>query len=196
MFYSLREMKTHEKIRKLMADAGISFKDLYDRQAKLFSKKECLSIVGLKKIIDGESLPRFSTLLKLCQLLEISLLELIEDTELSDILLIRANNRLDSFMYNENATADIITSPACSFISMELTLQIGAMTKPERSPGDKKYEKLIYIREGRLKLFIDDLEYNLKKRDSITFNSSKPHYYQNVHSRKCVCLVTLSPKHF
>ena len=191
-------MKTHEKIQKLLSDAGITLTDLYERQKKFFPKNECLSLNAYKKIINGESFPRFSTMLKLCQLLEISLLELIEDTEFNEIFLIRSNNRLDSYMYNDKAKADIISSPLCSFITMEFLLEPGAQTKPEVSPAsaDKKYEKCIYVMEGRLKLFIDGTEYNLKRRDSITFNSSKTHYFQNSHSRRCMCLITLSPKHF
>jgi transcriptional regulator with XRE-family HTH domain len=188
-------MKAHEKIQKLLLSAGISVNDLYQRQKKFFPKNECLSLNAYKKVINGESSPRFSTMLKLCQLLEISLLELIEDTEFNDSFLMRYNNRLDSYMYNDKAKADIISSPLGSFITMELILEPGAQTKPEVSPTDQKYEKCIYVMEGRLKLFIDDEEYNLKRRDSITFNSRKAHYYQNNHSRRCMCLMTLSPKH-
>src|SRR3989337_908243 len=127
-------MKTHEKLNKMLSDAGIGLKDLYERQKKLFPPKACLSLHAYRKILNGESSPRLSTLLKLCQLLEVSLLELIEDTDLRDVFLIRGINRVDSFMYNEKATADIITSPLCSFITMELVLEPGAQTRIERSP--------------------------------------------------------------
>lgn len=189
-------MKTYEKLHNLLSDSGITLRDLYNKQSELFAPKERLSFNAYRKIMTGESSPRFSTLLKLCQLLEISLLELIEDTEFSEIFLIRNNNRIDSFTYNEKAQADIVTSPMCAFMTMELVLEPGGLTSVERSPDDRKYEKFVYVTEGRLKLFIGDEEYNLKRKDSITFNSSREHYFQNAHSRKCVCLVTTSPKHF
>lgn len=189
-------MKTHEKLKQMLKDAGITLKDLHERQQLLFPPKACLSLYAYRKILNGESSPRFSTLLKLCQLLEVSLLELIEDTDFSDIFLIRKGHRPDSFTYNDKVSADIVTSPACPFISMELVIKPGGVTNLEKSPSDKKYEKSVYVMEGRLKLFIDNVEYNLQRKDSVTFNSSKPHYFQNAHSRKCACLVTLFPKHF
>lgn len=193
--YAYSMIKTHKKIEKLMKDAGITLRNLYERQNDLFPKEECLSFNAYRKIINGESSPRFSTLLKICQLLEVSLLELIEDTELDDAFLMRNKNRVDSFTYNTKAYAEILTSPACRYMTMELTLEPGGKTSPERSPDDKKYEKFIYVMAGRLKLTIDNEEYNLLRKDGMTFNSSKEHYFENIHSRNCVCLVTISPKH-
>ena len=189
-------IKTHEKIKQLMDDAGITLQDLYRRQDALFPKKEWVSVTGFRKIISGESTPRFSTLLKICQLLEVSLLELIENTEFDDIFLMRQRHRLDSFTYNTKAQADILTSPACSYMTMELTIEPGGKTNIERSPDNKKYEKFVYVMTGRLRLNIADEDYTLLRKDSITFNSSKEHYFENVHSRTCTCLVTISPKHF
>lgn len=195
MDYAFIMVKTHTKIKQIMKDAGISLRNLYDRQKELFPQKECLSLNAYRKIINGDSTPRFSTLLKICQLLEISLLELIEDTELDDVFLIRNKHRLDTFTYNTKAQAEILTSPACSYMTMELTIEPGGKTNIERSPDDGKYEKFVYVMAGRLKLFVADNEYNLLRKDSITFNSAKEHCFENAHSRKCTCLVTVSPKH-
>jgi quercetin dioxygenase-like cupin family protein len=136
--------------------------------------------------------------MKISQLLEMPILELMEDTEFQDVFFLRRNKRFDSFMYNDKAYADIVTGPNCSFMSMELHIQPGGKTRTERSPAGKKtkYEKCVYVVSGRLRVHVGDQEYNLTQRDSITFASAQPHYFENAFSQRCIALITLSPKHF
>jgi len=191
-------MRTNEKLRHILDVTGISVRNLHDKQKDLFPKKERLSYNALTRVFYGDSRPRFSTLMKISQLLEMPILELIEDTEFEDIFFLRRNKRFDSFMYNDKAYADIVTSPNCSFMSLELHIQPGGKTRVERSPEGKKvkYEKCVYIVSGRLRVSIDHQEYNLTQRDSITFLSSQPHYFENAFNQRCIALITLSPKHF
>lgn len=191
-------MKTNEKLRHILDITGISVRNLHAKQKDIFPRKERLSYNAMTRIFYGDNRPRFSTLLKISQLLEMPILELIEDTEFQDIFFLRRNKRFDSFMYNDKAYADIVTSPNCSFMSMELRIQPGGKTRTERSPKDNKikYEKCVYIINGRLRVTIDAQEYNLTQRDSITFSSSQPHFFENAFNQKCIALITLSPKHF
>lgn len=191
-------MKTNEKLRHILDITGISVRNLHQKQKELFSPKERLSYNALTKVFYGENQPRFTTLVRISQLLEMPILELIEDTEFQDIFFLRRNKRFDSFMYNEKAHADIVTSPNSAFVNLELHLETGGQTRVERSPDDKKkkYEKCVYVVSGRLKVFINDEEYNLTQRDSITFDSSQPHYFKNTFKQRCLALITLSPKHF
>ena len=191
-------MKTNEKLRYILDVTGISVRSLHIKQKDIFPPKQRLSYNALTRVFYGDSHPRFSTLVKISQLLEMPILELIEDTEFEDVFFLRRNKRFDSFMYNDKAYADIVTSPNCSFMSMELHIQPGGKTRIERSPLDKKkkYEKCVYIISGRLRVNVDNHEYNLTQRDSITFSSSQPHYFENAFNQKCIALITLSPKHF
>jgi len=191
-------MKTNEKLRHILDVTGISVRHLCDKQKDLFPKGDRLSYNALTQVFYGDNRPRFSTLVKISQLLEMPILELMEDTEFEDIFFLRRNKRFDSFMYNDKAYADIVTGPKCSFMSMELHIQPGGKTRPERSPADEntKYEKCVYIISGRLRVHINKHEYNLTQRDSITFVSSKPHHFENAFNQKCIALITLSPKHF
>ncbi len=191
-------MKTNEKLRHILDITGISVRNLHTKQKDLFPSKERLSYNALTRIFYGDSRPRFSTLMKISQLLEMPILELIEDTEFEDIFFLRRNKRFDSFMYNDKAYADIVSGPNCAFMSMELHIQPGGKTRTERSPIDKKlkYEKCVYVVSGRLRVTVDHREYNLTQRDSITFSSSQPHYFENTFKQRCIALITLSPKHF
>ena len=191
-------MRTNEKLRHILDVTGITVRHLHEKQKGLFPKKERLSYNSLTSAFYGDAHPRFSTLVKISQLLEMPVLELMEDTEFEDTFFLRRNKRFDSFMYNDKAYADIITSPNCSFMSLELHIQPGGKTRTERSPEDKKvkYEKCVYVVSGRLRVNIDDKKYNLTQRDSITFSSSQPHHFENAFNQRCIALITLSPKHF
>lgn len=191
-------MKTNEKLRHILDITGITVRALHTKQNNIFPPRQRLSYNAMTRIFYGENRPRFSTLVKISQLLEMPILELIEDTEFQDVFFLRRNKRFDSFMYNDKAYADIVTSPNCSFMSMELHIKPGGKTRTERSPNDPKvkYEKCVYIISGRLRVTIDEQEYNLTQRDSITFLSSQPHFYENAFNQKCIALITLSPKHF
>jgi mannose-6-phosphate isomerase-like protein (cupin superfamily) len=191
-------MKINDKLRHILDITGISVRNLHMKQKDLFPPKERLSYNALTRLFYGSNQPRFTTLMKISQLLEMPILELIEETEFDEIFFLRRNKRFDSFMYNDKAYADIVTSPNCSFMSLELHIQPGGKTRTERSPIDKKkkYEKCVYVVSGRLRVNVDAHEYNLTQRDSITFSSSQPHFFENTFKQRCIALITLSPKHF
>lgn len=191
-------MKIHEKLQQILNITGISVRNLHLKQKEHFPPKEQLSYNALTRIFYGHGQPRFTTLVKISQLLEMPILEIIEDTELEEIFFLRRNKRFDSFMYNETARADIVTSPSCPFVNFELNIDPNGKTRTERSPADDKvkYMKSVYVVSGRLKIVIDEHEYNLTQRDSLTFDSSQPHYFENTFKQRCLALITLSPKHF
>ncbi len=191
-------MKTNDKLKHILNITGISVRNLHNKQKDFFSPKERLSYNALTRIFYGNSRPRFNTLVKIGQLLEMPIIELIEDTEFEDVFFLRRNKRFDSFIYNDKAYADIVTSPNCAFMSLELHLQPGGKTRIERSPVDQKekFEKCVYVISGRLKVIVNEQDYNLTQRDSLTFASAQPHYFENTFKQRCIALITLAPKHF
>jgi quercetin dioxygenase-like cupin family protein len=191
-------MNVNLKIRNILNTTGASIQDLYKKQDELFAEGERLSYNSLTRIINGQHHPRFSTLAKISQLLELPIIELIEDTEFEKTFFLRRNKRFDSFMYNEKAHADIISSPNCQFLSMELHLEPGGTTPPERSPRQKKFkhEKCVYVISGRLRIHVEDDVYNLTQRDSLTIESAQEHSFENTFTQRCIALITLAPKHF
>lgn len=193
-------MKINDKLKHILDTTGISVRNLYFKQKELFAPKEHLSYNALTRIFYSESQPRFSTLVRISQLLEMPIIELIEDTEFENTFFLRRNKRFDSFMYNDKAHADIVTSPQCGFINMELHIEPNGKTRIEKSPSSnkhkQKHEKCVYVVSGRLKVHVGDEEYYLTQRDSLTFDSSQEHYFENNFKQRCIALITLSPKHF
>lgn len=191
-------MKTHEKIQSLMRDAHITIQDLCDRQNEMFKKEDRINYGSFRRIINGQTQMKMPILLKICQLLGISITEIIADTEYEDLFIMQKSDRYDSYTAQPNIPRDILSNPTLPFMVQEITIPKGEKTNVERSPkkSNVTYRKFIYVVEGSLKIFVDDQEYNVKRRGVIMFRSDLPHYYMNIYNNDCVLLTFLTPKHF
>ena len=132
------------------------------------------------------------------ELLGVSITEIIADTDYEDLFIIQKSDRFDSYTAQPNIPRDILSIPTSSFMVQEITIPKGEKTNVERSPqkSDITYRKFIYVVEGWLKIFINDQEYNVKRRGVVMFRSDLPHYYMNIYNNDCVILTFLTPKHF
>ena len=186
-------MKTHEKIQSLMNDAHISVKDLCNRQKEMFKKEDRIKYGSFRRMINGETQLKMPILLKICQLLGVSITEIIADTDYEDLFIIQKSDRFDSYTAQPNIPRDILSIPTSSFMVQEITIPKGEKTNVERSPqkSDITYRKFIYVVEGWLKIFINDQEYNVKRRGVVMFRSDLPHYYMNIYNNDCVILTFL-----
>lgn len=188
-------MKLNEKIRLKRKELGLTLQDLYDLQVQEFGPAEAISYRTLVRIENGESF-KFSNIVKICQSLGLTLTELLDDTELADNMIIRGNNRIDSYTYNDKAIAEVITSPSMSFLATEVILDPGGATITEQCPNDQKYQKLIYILEGALTCIINNDQFLTKRKDSLSINASLPHKFTNTTKKRCKFLVFQDPKYF
>jgi len=188
-------MKLYKKIKKIREDMGLTIQDVYDRGIIIFGEKKALSYRTLQRIEKGQ-LSKFSSVLKICCALGITLEKLIKDTELENRMIIRKNERLDEYTYNNKVYASVTSCPSRSFLAMELTLEPGGTSIMEQSQADQTFEKWIYVVEGCLVCHIGEEQFILSKRDAVSFNSNVCHYYENPGRKKCLCIVVQNPKHF
>lgn len=188
-------MKLHLKIKKTRNDMGMTLQEVYNRGVAAFGAKQALSYKTLQRIEKGQ-IAKFSSVLKICDAMEIPLEEMIKDTELEQRLVIRKKERLDEFTYNEKVRASVISSPSRSFLALELILEPSGKTAVEQSPADGKYEKWIYVVEGELTCVLDEERFTLTSKDTISFDSTAPHFFENKGKKKCICTVVINPKYF
>lgn len=188
-------MKLHEKIKKLREDLGLTLQEVYDRCVRIFGDKKAISYRTLQRIERGK-ISKFSSILKICCALGVSLEELLKDTELEQSLVIRKKERIDEYTYNERVHASVVSSPSRSFLALELTLEPTGKTQIEKSPAEGSFEKWIYVIEGELTCYLEKEKYILKSKDSISFNSAIAHYLENNGKKTCLCTLVQNPKHF
>ncbi|MBF0504406.1 MAG: helix-turn-helix transcriptional regulator [Candidatus Omnitrophica bacterium] len=187
-------MKVHEKIKLIREDLKLSLHDVYERGVIIFGDK-ALSYRTLHRI-EGGQISKFSSILKICCALGVPLENLIKDTQLEGRLVIRNNERIDEYTYNDKVLSSVISSPNRSFLCLEMSLEPKGKTAWEHSPLGGKYEKWIYIIKGTLTCFLGEEKFVLDRADSISFDSSTPHCFENAAAKPCLAIVIVNPKYF
>ncbi len=185
-------MKHYEKIKKIRNDLNLTVREVYERGATILGPQKTISISTINRIEAGKP-HKFSSLVTLCFILGIPLKELFKGTELEECLIIRKKERTSGYQFNEAASSQIINNPNHSFLTQEFLLLPGGQTSLDRAPQGKKYEQLVYVISGQLVCVLDDKEMILKGGDSISFDSTKPHYFKNTAKKKCKFLAVENP---
>ncbi len=185
----------HERIKIVREELGLTIQDVYARGENIFGKKKTLSYRTLQRIEKGH-IAKFASILRICCAMGVPLERLLKDTELEHRLVIRKNERLDEYTYNDKAQASVISSPVRSFLALEMTIKPGGKTPTEHSPAQGVHEKWIYIVEGTLTCRLGGESFILGPRDSFSFESAIPHTFENAGTRACICVMVQNPKHF
>jgi len=189
-------MKLHQKITQLREEKNLKIKDLHHKLKEIFGGK-ALSYRTLLRIEKGYSDGRGSSLYQICLGLGVSLKELREGTEqeftIADYL--KKGKREGKYIYNERAYAEILTGAKRKFLALELVLEPGAKTSIEKDPETGEYEKWIYVLKGKLSCTVKGVKFSLKREDSISFDSTLPHSFENTSSQQTRCILIQNPRH-
>ena len=188
-------MKMHERIKQIRKELGMSLQEVYAKGELIFGKKKTLSYRTLQRIEKGY-IAKFSSVLRICCALGVPLEKALKNTELEQRLVIRKKERLDEYTYNDRVQASVVSSPSQSFLALEMSLKPGGKTAIEQTPLEKKYEKWIYVVSGSLLCQLGSEQFILDKKDSISFESSIPHFFANTAQKPCLCIIVQNPKIF
>jgi transcriptional regulator with XRE-family HTH domain len=188
-------MRIYEKIKKIREDLGLTIQEVHDRCVSIFGRKEAMSYRTFLRIENGQ-VAKFSSILKICCALGVPLGELLKDTELEKRLAIKKKDRIDEYTYSEKVHASVVSSPSRSFLALELNLEPKGKTTLEQSPKESIFEKWIYVVEGQLICHLGGETFILTAKDTISFDSSMPHYFENKQKKKCICVLIQNPKYF
>lgn len=191
-------MKLHEKIGIIRKEKGLSLRKLHANLVDIFGDK-ALQYNTLYRIEKGVGDGRLSSLSQICLGLGISLKELKEGTEENKpqvATLIRKRDRIRQYVYSEKAQAQILSGSNQSFQAEYLNLEPGAITKQEQDPSELgKFEKWIYGLKGKIEVNIAAQKYIISKDDTLFFDSTIPHYFENPGAKKASCIIIQNPKH-
>ncbi len=193
-------MLIHEKIRHIRKDIlNISLQGLHARLVDIFGDK-ALSYYTLSRIESGHrNFLRIKTLYQLCTALGTTLKDLKEGTEDegSQIVDIVRRGERDEYIYNDKATSQVLSPAILDYLVTELTIAPGGKTKTEQDPPqDVTYTKLVIVNQGSLVCHIGSETHTVKKGDTISFQSSIPHFFENLSDGKIVFQVIQNPKSY
>jgi len=190
-------MKLHEKIRHIRKNVRrIKLRQLHMKLVQLFGIK-ALSYKTLLRIEKGHTDGRASSIHQICVGLGVTLQELKEGTEeemgVADI--VPRSGRHERYYYNEKVYAELLISRKRRFLATALILPARAKTNIEADPSEvNQFEKWIYVTMGKLTMHISSDQYDLKKGDSLSFESSLPHFFENKSDSKAKCIVVQNPR--
>jgi transcriptional regulator with XRE-family HTH domain len=192
-------MKLHEKLKKIRQEKGLSLKELYEKIQQIFGAKTAFTYRTLQRIQAGHSDSKTISLYQIATALGMTLREFKEGVEIEEFAeteCLRKRKSRGRYIYNKAALAEILTGPRTEFLALELRLEAGGKTKPEKdSSSGKEFKKWVYVLVGNLTCAIGNKTYALRKGDSLTFDSSQPHCFLNSSRRKVRAIVIQSPRH-
>jgi quercetin dioxygenase-like cupin family protein len=134
--------------------------------------------------------------------LGISLKELKEGTEEEEskiVSFMKAGDRQNNtYAYNENAIAEILTPRESRFLAMELDIKPRGITREEQDPIDvNRYEKLVSVLQGEILVYVGKEKHLVRRGDSVYFASNIPHHFENPSKKiKARCVIVQNPKSY
>jgi len=176
-----------EKLKEIRKNKRLTIADL--------AQKTGLSNGYLSNVERNLNSPTIESLRKIVDALSISLVDLFqEEEEVTDV--VRKDERVTIVRSDDNSIIYELLSPTNkkSMEAMLLRVQPGANSG--EFPHSHKGEDFGYIISGKIKYTVGENSYILEEGDSIYFDSTIPHHYENIGDTECVSLWVVTPPSF
>ncbi len=161
------------RIRKLRLERSMTLDEVAARSG--------CSVGSLSQIERGIGNPSFATLVKISHALDISVARLLEAAGSHDPVVRREDRRRleGSQAVVENGTTYELLTPNLDGALEVLYLEIPPGASTESTPFSHRGEEVGYILEGVHEVHLDGVSYVLREGDTITYDSTRPHWYRN-----------------
>lgn len=173
-------------VQQLRRDAGLSL-------ATLASLAD-LSPGLLSQIERGQGNPSLTTLIKLSHALEVPVGRFFGDNDRAGALVRKAARRR-LLVAEENLVYELLTPNMHGQLGM-VRAQIAAGWDNEDAPFIHAGEECVTILEGQLFVDVNGFGYDLVEGDSLTLDSSLPHWYKNPTDHNAVLIGAMTPPSF
>lgn len=218
-------MKLHQKLKNIRLEKGLSLKELHRLIVNYFrtraiTYRSLQRIEAGDTDGRGSSLHQIGTALGM----SLRDLKKDTEEETRSVDLIKRNKRLGRYVFSEKAYADLLMRQNRNFMVMELALKPQGKTKIEQDPElrqdeDKieqikqilrslnlqlpaledykilKFEKYVYCLKGHIACYIGKDTYILRRGDGLSFESSHPHWFENISKTESRCLIVQNPRY-
>lgn len=148
----------------------------------------------LSQIERGQGNPSLTTLIKLSQALKVPVGRFF-NTQDQGGALVRREDRRRLEVAEDNLVYELLTPHMHGQLGM-LRAQIGAGWDNEDAPFQHPGEECVTVLQGRLHVCINGIGYDLAEGDSLTYDSSLPHWYRNPTSEDAVLIGAMTPPSF
>ena len=179
-------------------DVGRKIREL--RKAKNLSLKQVAEGAGVSpslvsQIENSRVDPSLSTLRKIALTIGVPVFALVAESSPDDASLVPKEKRRRVTFPRGGLEYEVIHSELTKKMGIMIgTLQPGGMTSEEPLAHDG--EECIVILKGALRVEFQHSQRELKEGDSLYFDSSGPHRLVNLHKRKCLYYLIITPPKF
>lgn len=180
-------MNIGKKIRQLRKERGITLNEL--------SQKSGVALATLSRMENDKMTGTLKAHKNICRALNVSLADLyanIED-ESKTVENIPGKERTEHFIHSPKARYELLVTKTMDKKIMPLVIKLepGGKTQTEQNrPG---VEKFVYMLSGTLKATVGKKQYSLKSGDSLYFDASLPHIFENTSKNRAEAVCVISP---
>ncbi|MCZ2404470.1 helix-turn-helix transcriptional regulator [Paenarthrobacter sp. Z7-10] len=148
----------------------------------------------LSQIERGQGNPSLTTLIKLSQALKVPVGRFFHTTDQGGALVKRdARRRLE--VAEDNLVYELLTPNMQGQLGV-LRAQIAAGWDNRDAPFQHAGEECVTVLQGRLYVCVNRVGYELDEGDSLTYDSSLPHWYRNSTTTDAVLIGAMTPPSF
>ncbi len=148
----------------------------------------------LSQIERGHGNPSLTTLIKLSQALRVPVGRFFGDSEEAGAV-VRHDRRMRLMVEEDNLVYEMLTPHMHGQLGM-VRAQIAAGWDNEDAPFVHPGEECVIVIEGQLRVCVNGTSYDLQEGDSLTYDSSLPHWYLNPTPTDAVLIGAMTPPSF
>ena len=181
----ISEKDIGKKIKELRSMGGMTLDVLAEKAG--FTKGY------LSRVENSEKAPPVSTLIKIAKALQVSLSEILGETEGTEVFsMVRKNERV-AMARNGTVFGYYYESLAHKFLNKSMEPYIITLPlNPKEVPMFKhKGEELLFVLEGKMKFIHGDREFVVEEGDCIYFNSNIEHSAAALGENECKCFLII-----
>jgi len=159
------------------------------------SKSTGVAQATLSRIETGDMIGTIDCHQRVANSLGMSLSELYEgiDERNKKTKLTKSGNGELISKRDKSIKSELLTSKALKKKLFPVRITLNGSSKTESEKADKSVEKFVYCMEGEIVLHLNKEPHELKTNDSIYFDGSLPHYFENKESKTASLLSVASP---
>lgn len=169
-------MNLGDRLKSLRKEQGITLQTLSDITS--------LSIGYLSNIERGLSSPTISSLQKICNVLNIDLIELLQPLTESKSIVRKSERREIYYSQESKAKLEAITEGNRKIIGYCITMEPGVNYKDVA--GNHPAEELAIVAKGKMEIEVNGIKHILCEGDTIFIESNMSHKYKNCGREECV----------
>lgn len=145
------------------------------------SNESGVALATLSRIENGKMTGTLESHMNICKALEINLPDLYKDLSASrkTVEMRPKAVRADVFVHDNKAASEMLASNFMNKKMMPVLVRIGKSGRTHSEETKSGVERFIYILDGKIEANVGSNKYNLVKGDTLYFESSVPHHFNN-----------------